>query len=119
MFCQKCGYPIWAGKEHVCQKMYPKPITREDLSHLSELTIKLLEGLINAEAIIDGTHENPERGKSKIKRIMGMFELEEDVRWFYMLPTSTEECPTTSWEELQEEEKRREEKRNSQGTGSS
>ena len=90
-FCPICGERIWKNL-HTCKDT--ENITIASLSYVSNM---LLDALINAEELILGTHSDPERAKARIRRTLWKFQLSDDERLFYMLPTSTEELEPTEW----------------------
>jgi len=95
-FCSICGeaiFPIgttpYYREEHACSQN-----DKLKLSALSTLSNLLLAALINAEAVIDGTHEEPDRGIARVKRALWQIDLSEDSKIYYLMRT-TAELPAT------------------------
>jgi hypothetical protein len=83
-FCPKCGECIGRGQKHKCE---PGLINPDGIGFRES---QLVAALVNAEAIIAGTHDDPQRGRSKMLRALNMYALTEDHRFLYMLQTSAE-----------------------------
>lgn len=92
-YCKHCGQPFFSGyglknteTHHLCPDV---PSPQRVPSAGSEAHI-LLDALVNAAAVLDGTHWDSARGRARVARRLWQYQLPADIWQFYLLPTTAE-----------------------------